>query len=186
MVSLMSLVLPILISAVFVFLASFVLHMVLTYHQGDLKKLPRQDDVQDALRPFNIPPGNYAVPCGSGPKDMKDPAFIEKMTKGPVALITVAPNGPPAMGAQLVQWFIYSIVISLFAGYIASRALGSDAHYLAVFRFVGCSAFMAYAFGLVHMAIWYRRSWRTTCLDVFDSLVYALLTAGTFGWLWPR
>jgi len=186
MVSLFSLVLPIVISAVFVFIASSILHMVVPFHHGDFKKLPREDDVQTALRGFNIAPGNYALPCGSGPKDMKNPAFIEKMTKGPVAFITVGPSGPPAMGTALAQWFVYAIVISLFAGYIASRALGTGAHYLAVFRFVGCSAFMAYAFGLIHMAIWYRRSWRTTCLDVFDSLVYALLTAGTFGWLWPR
>jgi hypothetical protein len=45
---------------------------------------------------------------------------------------------------------------------------------------------MAYGLGHFQTAIWYRRSCSTTLKDVFDGLVYGLLTAGTFGWLWPR
>ncbi|MEI6669762.1 MAG: hypothetical protein WCP29_16555 [Acidobacteriota bacterium] len=186
MVPLMSLALPIALSAVIAFVASSIIHMLLPYHHGDFKRLPREDDVQAALRGFNIPPGNYALPAMSSPSEMKSPAFLEKMNNGPVMLMTVSPSGPPAMGKAMGQWFVHLLLVGLFSGYIASRALGPGAHYLSVFRFVGCSAFMAYAFGHVQNAIWYRRSWSTTCKDVFDGLVYALLTAGTFGWLWPR
>jgi hypothetical protein len=35
------------------------------------------------------------------------------------------------------------------------------------------------------MSIWYHRSWGTTLRYTVDGLVYALLTAGIFGWLWP-
>lgn len=186
MVPLASLAIPIVVSSVIVFVASSILHMVLPYHHGDLKKVPREDDVQAALRGFSIPPGDYALPCVSSPSEMKSPAFLEKMNKGPVLLMTVSPAGPPSMGKSLTQWFVYLLLVSMFAGYVASRALGPGAHYLSVFRFAGCSAFMAYGLGHFSTAIWYRRSWTTTFKDVFDGLVYGLLTAGTFGWLWPR
>jgi hypothetical protein len=36
------------------------------------------------------------------------------------------------------------------------------------------------------MSIWYSRAWINTIKSTIDGLIYALLTAGTFGWLWPR
>jgi hypothetical protein len=39
---------------------------------------------------------------------------------------------------------------------------------------------------LLQGSIWAWRRWSTTLKGVFDGLVYALLTAGVFGWLWPR
>ena len=58
--------------------------------------------------------------------------------------------------------------------------------YLRVFRFAGATAFIGYAVALWQMSIWYRRAWSTTIKATVDGLIYALLTAGTFGWLWPR
>jgi hypothetical protein len=101
-------------------------------------------------------------------------------------VVTVMPPGPFSMGRNLVQWFLYCVVVAFFAAYIAGRALPVGAHYLQVFRFVGASAFMGYAVALWQMSIWYRRSWITTIKSTIDGLIYALLTAGTFGWLWPR
>ena len=75
--------------------------------------------------------------------------------------------------------------MNLFAAYIASRAVQPGTDYLQVFRFVGTTAFMGYALGTLPESIWYRRSWGRTMKTVFDGLVYALLTAGVFGWLWP-
>jgi hypothetical protein len=186
MVPLISLGVPILVAAVFVFLASFVLHMLLPLHRSDLKKLPREDEVLDALRRFAIPPGDYAAPHAGSPAAMKDPAFVERMKKGPLVLMTLSPGQPPSMAGNLVQWFVYSLVVGLFAGYIASRALGPGANYLEVFRFVGTAAFLGYSLALAQHSIWYRRSWIATLKSMFDGLVYALLSAGTFGWLWPR
>ncbi len=186
MLSIVTLWLPILLSAVLVFFASFIIHMMLPYHRTDVKKLKDEDAVMDALRKFEIPAGDYMFPCGTGPESMKDPAFIEKMKKGPKAIMTVLPAGPPAMTNELIQWFLYCVLVSVFAAYIASRAVGPDAHYLRVFRFAGATAFFCYVVALWQDSIWYKRAWSTTFKNSFDGLVYGLLTAGTFGWLWPR
>lgn len=185
MVELMSLWLPIVLSAVIVFIASSVMHMLLPYHRSDFRKIPSQDAVMEALRPFEIPPGDYMLPCGEGPESMKDPAFIEEMTKGPVVLLTVMPSGPPTMTGSLVQWFVYCVVVGVIAAYIAGRALAPGAEYLSVFRFAGCTAFVGYSLALVQNSIWYKRRWSTTLKSMADGLAYAVLTAGIFGWLWP-
>jgi hypothetical protein len=185
MVPVLSLWLPILLSAVIVFLASWFIHMFLPYHRTDVKKVAAEDDVMDALRKFDIPPGDYMIPRGIGPQDMKNPEFIEKMNKGPVVVFTVMPSGPPAMGKSLAQWFAYCLVVSIFAAYIAGRALGPGADYLGVFRFAGCTAFVGYALAIWQNSIWWKRAWSTTLKSTFDGLIYGLLTAGTFGWLWP-
>jgi hypothetical protein len=186
MVPLMSLWIPILLSAVVVFVVSSFIHMVLPYHRSDFSTLPNEDEVMEALRKTGIKPGDYLIPRAGSPKAMKSPEFIEKMKKGPVAFFTVMPSGPPAMGAQLFLWFVYSAVVGVFAAYIASRALGPGAHYLAVFRFVGCTAFVGYSLALWQNSIWYKRAWSATLKSTIDGLVYALLSAGIFGWLWPR
>ncbi|MFH1573104.1 MAG: hypothetical protein ABIG68_03930 [Acidobacteriota bacterium] len=185
MVPVVSLWIPILLSAVIVFVVSSIIHMVLPYHRNDFGKVPREDEVMGALRKFAIPPGDYVMPCAGSPKEMGTREFVEKTTKGPVAFITVMPSGPPSMAMSLAFWFVYSVVVGIFAAYIAGRALGPGAHYLAVFRFAGCTAFLGYALALWQNTIWYKRSWSTTFKSTFDGLVYALLTAGTFGWLWP-
>jgi hypothetical protein len=186
MVPLSSLWLPVLLSAVFVFLASFVAHMVLPHHHADYGKVPSENDVMDALRKFSIPPGDYMIPCGGGPEAMKSPEFAEKLKKGPVVVATFIPPGPPTMTSNLIQWFVYCVVVSIFAGYVAGRAVGPGTAYLSVFRFAGTTSFAAYALGMWQNSIWYKRAWSTTIKTNVDGLVYACLTAGTFGWLWPR
>jgi hypothetical protein len=186
MVPMTSLWIPVVLSAVIVFVVSAIIHMVLPYHRNDLRKVPKEDELMDALRRLDLPPGDYLVPHAGSPEGMKKPEFVEKMKKGPIAVLTVAPGAAPSMGPNLAQWFVYSLLVSLFAGYIAGRALGPGASYLAVFRFVGATAFMGYSFALLQSSIWYKRSWVTTLKSVFDGFLYGLFTAGTFGWLWPR
>jgi hypothetical protein len=169
-----------------VFIASSIVHMLLPYHRADYREVPSEDAVMDALRKFRIPPGDYILPCPGTRERMRSPDFIDKRKKGPVAIMTLMETGSPAMATNLVAWFVYSIVTGLFAGYIASRALPPGASYLDVFRFVGTAAFMGYALALWQLTIWYSRDWRTTLKSSFDGLIYALVTAGTFGWLWPR
>jgi hypothetical protein len=185
MVSIMSLWIPILLAAVLVFAASSVIHMVFSYHNTDFGKVPAEDEVMAALGNFSIPPGDYVIPCAGSHKQVKSPEFIEKTTRGPVAFLTVIPNGPPSMGKPLAQWFVYCILVGIFAAYITGHALGPGADYLAVFRFAGCTAFIGYAVALWQTSIWYKRAWSTTVKSTVDGLVYGLLTAGVFGWLWP-
>jgi len=185
MVGIFSLWLPILLSAVFVFIASSIIHMFLPFHKNDYLKMPEEDRVMDALRPFNIPPGEYLVPRASGMQEMRSPEFTEKLKKGPTFMMTLWP-GSTSMTKSLILWFLYSIVVGIFAAYITGRALPAGAQYLQVFRFAGTTAFLGYSLALWQMSIWWRRSWGTTIRATVDGLVYALLTAGTFGWLWPH
>jgi hypothetical protein len=184
MTAIAALWLPILVSAVLVFVASSIIHMTPLWHRNECPALPDQDRVQDALRPFNIRPGEYMLPRAKSMKDCKEPAFVEKLTRGPVLLMTVVPNGPMNMTKPLVQWFIYTVVVSGFAAYVASATLAPDAPYLAVFRVAGTTAFIAYAVGLWQQSIWYNRPWPTTLKLTLDGLIYGLLTGGAFGWLW--
>jgi hypothetical protein len=186
MVTIMSLWLPILLSAVFVFVLSSVIHMVLPYHRSDVAAVPREEDVMAALRPFAIPPGDYIVPCPKTPGDMKSPEFQEKMNKGPVIFMTVRPTGVRGMGSNLVQWFLYCVLVSIFAAYVTSRAVAAGESYLHVFRFAGATAFCCYSVALLQDSIWWAKKWSTTLKSVFDGLIFALFTAGTFGWLWPH
>ena len=186
MTDLTALWLPILLSAVIVFVASSLIHMLLPWHNSDYKRVPEEDKVLEALRPFSIPPGDYLIPRPAQRTDMKNPEFLGKMKKGPVMVVTVLPNGEIAMGRNLTLWFLYLIVIGIFAGYVSGRALPVGTDYLRVFRFAGTTAFIGYAAALWQMSIWYRRSWATTIKTTVDGLIYGLLTAGVFGWLWPR
>jgi hypothetical protein len=186
MVSLSSLVLPIGLSAVFVFLASFLMHMVLPHHRSDFKKLPSEPDVMDALRKFNIPPGDYMTPKPASMADMRSQAYLDKMNRGPVMITTVLPTGVRGMGAQLAQWFVFCLVVSIFAGYLASRALPAGAEYLRVSQIASTTAFMGYILAQWSQVVWYRKSVSATVKSTIDALLYGLITGGTLGWLWPK
>jgi hypothetical protein len=185
-VSLLQLWLPIVVASVIVFAASSVIHMAPLWHKNDFPKMPREEEVLQALRPFAIPPGDYFVPRPGTRDEMRSPEFQEKVTKGPVAVMTVLPNGMFRMGSKLAQWFVFLVVASLFTAYVAGRALPAGSSYLKVFQIAGATAFIGYALALAPLSIWYERSWRLTLKAAFDGLIYGALTAGTFGWLWPR
>ena len=185
MVPLTALWLPILLSAVIIFVASSIMHMLLKYHQSDYSQLPDEDKILAALRPANLKRGLYVFPFCTH-KDMKSPALIEKYKQGPVGFLTIVPNGPPAMPKFLAQWFIYCLVISYFVAYVTAHGVTAGAPYRVVFRVAGVAAFMAYGLGHLSNGIWKGQTWTATIKEVADGIVYGLLTAGTFGWLWPR
>lgn len=186
MVSLTSLWIPILASAGFVFVTSSVIHMVLGYHASDYGMLPGEDDVQAALRKFNLPTGDFMLPCAQSPKHAASQEFREKLARGPVMSLTILPNGGTSMGRSLGLWFLFCVLVGLFSAYVAALTLPAGSHYRVVFRVVSTVAFGAHALGLWQMSIWYSRSWGSTLRGTLDGLIYALITAGTFGWLWPR
>ena len=185
MIGIMSLWAPILLSAVLVFLVSSIIHMVLKYHANDFSRIPDEDKVMDALRPFKIPPGDYVMPRAGSMEAMKSPEFKAKADKGPVAFITVLENGIQGMGSSLLMWFLYSVLIGILVAYAAGRFLSPGEHYLTVFRLAGTVAFAGYSLALLQNSIWYKRNCGATLKSVFDGLLYALVTAGAFGWLWP-
>ena len=178
--------LPILLSGVFVFLASSLIHMVIPWHKNDYPKAPDEDKILDALRPLAIPQGSYFLPRPSNMKEMGSPEFIEKLKKGPVLMLQVRKNGPDSMGQRLGTWFLYSLFVAAVAALVAGIALRPGADHHDVFHVVALTAFAGYSMALWQMSIWYDRPWRITLKATIDGAVYALITAATFGWLWPR
>jgi hypothetical protein len=178
--------LPVVLSAVIVFVVSSLIHMASPWHKGDYPKMPNEDKVRDALRPLGIAPGDYMVPRPSSREEMRSPAFAEKLRQGPVLMLTVMPNRLMPMGKNLALWFVYSAVVGVFAAYVAGSALPPGAPYARVVRLAAVTAFVGYSVALWQMSIWYRRAWSTTVKATVDGLVYALLTGATFGWLWPH
>lgn len=185
MVPLTALWLPILLSAVIVFVASSVMHMLLPYHRSDYRPLPDEDKVLAVLRAAGLTRGLYIFPFGTH-KDMKSPAMVEKYKQGPVGMMTVFPSGSPVMAKFMGLWFGYCLIISGVVAFLAGTTLRFGAHHHAVFHVVGLAAFLAYGVGQLSNGIWKGQPWSVVVKEVIDGLIYALLTAGTFGWLWPR
>ncbi|MDH3197407.1 MAG: hypothetical protein OEO21_04125 [Candidatus Krumholzibacteria bacterium] len=185
MLGVLDLCLPILISAALVFVVSSIIHMALRTHKGDYRKLSGEEEILAAIRAQKVEPGQYAFPMAVTMKEMKTPEMTEKYQRGPVGYVSVIPNGPPPLGRSLVQWFLFSVLVGLFAGYVATLSLGRGAEYNAVFRITGTVAILGYATTQMHDSIWKGQSWGITSKFVVDGVIYGLVTAGVFGWLWP-
>jgi hypothetical protein len=181
--------LPILLSAVIVFIASSILHMVLPYHKSDVRQLPDEDKLLAALRPAGLQKGLYVFPYSTH-KEMNSAAIQEKYKQGPVGLLTIFPSGPIPMPKFLTLWFFYCLIIGVVVAYVSAHAhplvVAHGEPFWAVFRVAGAAAFLAYGVANLSNGIWKGLPWSNVIKEVVDGLVYALLTAGTFGWLWPR
>lgn len=180
-----SLWMPVLVSAVAVFVGSSILHMALKYHQADYKGLPGEDGVREALARSAPAPGVYFTPYCAERKQMREPATMEKFQKGPVAMISVLPNGAPAMGKNLALWFLFSVLVSFVSAYVARHTLTPGADGLLVMRITGTVAFAGYGLSHVSDSIWKAQPWSNTVRALADGLVYSLLTGLTFRLLWP-
>jgi len=185
MVPLTDLWLPILLSAVFVFVASSVIHMALPIHKKDFQKLPNEDQVLSAMRASGLKPGQYMFPCAGSMKEMCTPEMLAKLNQGPVGNMNVLPNGPINMGKSLVQWFLLSLAISACAAYVAGLGLPAGADSMLVFRVTSAAALLGYAVTHATDSIWKGLAWGVTAKFFFDGLVYALATGAAFAWSWP-
>jgi len=186
MVTLGVLWLPILVATGIVFVASNLVWMALPHHRSDTRRLPEEAHALEVLGKQGLKPGLYRFPWSTSMAEMKDPAYVEKLTRGPVGFLTITPSRPFSMGPALGAWIAYVLVVTILVAYVAGRTLAPGAHYLAVFRVVGAVAILGYAAGNVPNAIWWGKPWSNVWKEVLDGVVYGLLTAGTFGWLWPR
>jgi len=160
--------LPIVLSAVIVFVASSIMHMLLPYHRGDYQKIPDEDKVLPTLRGAGLKRGLYIFPFATH-KEMKSPAVIEKYNQGPVGMMTVFPSGPPVMPKFLGLWFGYCLLIAFFVAYLTAHTVAPGAHYLKVFRIVGTAAFLAYGLGHISDGIWKGQTWSFTIKEVVDG-----------------
>lgn len=186
MVTLTELWLPILLSAVFVFIVSSIFHMVIPIHKGDWKKLPGEEKILAEMRAQGVQPGGYCFPMCDSMKDMGSPEFTDKCKLGPVGFMSVTPNGPCNMCKSLGVWFLYSLLVGALAGHAATVALSRGAEFGSVFHLVSIAAILGYALGAIPDSIWKGQKWSVTFKFIFDGVVYGLVTGATFGWLWPN
>lgn len=185
MITLGSLWLAIVLASALVWIASAVVWMVLPHHRTDFKGLPDEEAARAVLGSQSLPPGGYDIPHCTSMKDMEQPEVRQKFEQGPVALITILPNQEPPMTRNLVLTVLFYLIVSTLVAYVSSRILEPGADYLSVFRLTGTVAWLAYGFAIIPDAIWFGRPWSSVAKTLADALVYALLTAGVFGWLWP-
>ncbi|HTF88330.1 MAG TPA: hypothetical protein VK843_07965 [Planctomycetota bacterium] len=184
MVAWSDLILPILLSAALIFVASSLIHAVLKLHNSEYHKLSNEEEVRAVIRKGSPAPAMYMVPhCHEG---KPTPETTKKFEEGPNFLMYVRPAGKVQMGGFLLKWFLYTLVVSTVAAYLARALLHPGDHYLAVFRVVGTATWLAYAWQGPSDSIWAGKPWNVTFRAMFDGLVYACLTAGAFGWLWPK
>jgi len=179
--TIMSLWMPILVSAVVVFIAGSAIWMAMPWHKTDWSKTADEEAVRAALK--SCDPGMYTVPNCTDRKQFDDPEMQKKLINGPQAFITVIPSGLPKLGTKLVLMFAYNLLVAIVCAYLLSRTIGGGADYLTVFRVTGTVAFIAYGVAYIQDSIWFGRDWSMTVKTFFDALIYAVLTGGVFGWL---
>lgn len=186
-VDLMSLWLPIVVSAVAVFIASSIVWMVLPHHKSDYGALPDENAIMAAFRAQNVRPGMYCIPSmigADGKPNCKDPAFQEKLKAGPWATFNVMASWPN-MGRSLGLWFVYLLVIGAVVAFVAGSTLAPGAPFRAVFQLVTAAAFLPFACMAVPQHIWKGLPASIVVKEFFDGVAYALITGAVFAWLWP-
>lgn len=183
MVTLGSLWLAILLSAVFVWIGSSIVWMLLPHHKKDFAKVPDEEGARQALS--GISPGTYMIPHVESHEAMKDADVVSKMKEGPVGYFRIVPSGPPEMGKKLVISFVYYLFVGFLVAYVLSNLLNPGDEYMHVFRFAAVIAWSAYGLAIIQDSVWFGRPWNQAFKHLLDAFFYALLTGGVFGWLWP-
>jgi hypothetical protein len=186
MAHLLQLWLPILAAAIGVFIASSLIHMVFKWHDSDYRPLANEAEVGAAIRNGAPTPGEYVIPHCPGMKELQEPANQAKLREGPVGFIVLRPNGIPNMGGTLGLWFAFALVIAAASGAIALQVYGLGADHHAAAHLAALVTFFAYGGGAVPQGIWMGRPWSAVAKDLLDSLVYGIVTAFAFAWLWPN
>ena len=182
-VSLADLWLPILLSGIAIFILSSLIWTVVQYHNADWRPLPDEEAARAALK--GLPVGQYSLPHAADNAARSDEAWQARYREGPVAMLTVMPHGELSMGRQMVRWFAYCLVISMFVAYVAGSTLAAGTSYLKVFQVTSTTTLLAYGGASGINLIWFGHTAARTARDLLDALVYGLVTAGIFGWLWP-
>lgn len=175
-----SLAVPIILSAIALFFASFLSWMVLQLHKPDWKRLDRQDDLMAALRPFNLAVGSYMFPCPKDHKEMQLEEFKAKYTAGPRGLMTIL--APTNMGVNLGLTLGYFLIVSFVIGYLASMGLPKGTDFLAVFRFIFAAGMLAFLAGIVQHSIWFRNR---VFGHLIESIFYSAIIGTIFAAMWP-
>ncbi len=176
---------PILLGTFLAWVASALIHMLVKYHNSDYQQLSNEHEVLSAIRNGSPALGIHTLPYCADLAEMNNPAVQEKFNKGPVAMLTVFPNGMPPMGKLMVQQISYFLFGCILIAYCATLALTPGSEYMVVFRFVSAVGFLTFGWANIPLSIWYGHPWSTTVKYLLDAMIYGLVVAGSFAWLWP-
>jgi hypothetical protein len=179
--SLLSLWLPILLSGIALFFASFAAWMILPHHKKEWIGLPNEDAVMRELSSDNLPPGQYCFPYAATPADMKSETYKAKMQAGPRGTITLW-KAPPNMGVNMLCTVLFFLVANFVIAYLAAMVLPPGEDRMRVFRFVGTAGVLTYGTANILNGIWFGRKMVS---DIVDGVVYGLITGAIFALLWP-
>jgi len=177
--------LAILLSGLFCWIASALIHMLIKYHNADYKQLKNQDEVSATLKSSSPAPALYSLPYCSDMKQMADESMQKKFNDGPVAMIFVLPNGMPAMGKLLALQILFFIVGAALIAYLSSMSIAAGSDSMLVFRSVFVASFLTYGWAQIPYSIWMGQPWSNCIRYLIDALIYAGITAVVFTWLWP-
>jgi hypothetical protein len=184
-ISLIQLWMPIVGSAVVAWFASGLIHIVLKYHNSDFQKLANEDEVAEAVGRGSPKLGLHLFPHCADMSEMANEDMQDKFKKGPVAMLIIFPNGMPNMGKYLGQQFAFFLGGSILIAYCAAFALPPGADFMTVFRVFTAIGFLAYGWATIPFSIWFGFQWSISVKYLIDALIYAMVVAVTFAWLWP-
>lgn len=179
---LLSLWLPILVTTIVLFFASFLAWVVLPHHKPDIKRWPDEERLLTFIRESGAAPGDYLFPYIED-KDMKEDWAQARYNEGPWGMVKIWP-GKASMGGNMLKTVLYFFVVSAAVAYAGTLALTPGAPFMDVFQLIAVTAILAHTSGGVLREIWFTRPLRGKLMDFIDGLVYGLITAGLFAWLW--
>lgn len=177
--------LAIIVAGLLCWVASALIHMLIKYHNADYKGLANEDAVSVALAEKYPKPALYTLPYCSDMKAMGEEHMQKKFKAGPVAMITIMPNGMPPMGKLLTQQILFFIFGSLLIGYLTTLSITINSEFMTIFRQVFVAAFLTYGWAQIPYSIWMGQPWSNCIRYMLDALIYAAVTAATFAFLWP-
>ena len=185
MVSVTALWLPILVATVFVFITSNLIWMVFQLHKKDWKPLPDEEAFREVMNRQELPVAEYSFPFSAGPEDWKSEEWQKKFKEGPVGFLTVMPSGNMNMGKSMACWLAYIVVIQVFIAYLTGLSRPGGAEFMDVFRVAGATGVLGFAGAVAPEAIWLGRRWGNVLRTMRDGILYGLVSAAAFAWLWP-
>jgi hypothetical protein len=182
---LLSLWLPILLSAAAVWIVSLIVWMALPHHKGDFLGLPDEDGFMDYIRKSGIKPGNYAFPDARGRAAMQSEKVQKAWQEGPVGHLSVWQT-PLTMGGKLVATFIVYLVVSTLIAYLTRVALPGAPPFTRVFQVATTAGILAYCFSFIPNALWWGSYKRTIIANFIDGIIYGAIIGAIFAWRWPH
>jgi len=178
MVSLSALLLPVVLTGVALFFASFLSWVVIPNHRDDWRALPGEATVIESLRSAGVAPGNYIYPhYAYGASKVEHEA---KMKQGPMGVMTVFPG--MTMGRNLGLTLLSYLVVCFCLAYLGTLGLKPGASFREVFRFFATASVLTFLTGIVQHSIWFR------CRivgHILETVVYAAIVGAIFAAFWP-